>query len=52
MMDWMVLVVINGKEYLERICWSKEKAEELAEELNKKATNGKTYKVVNKSDNF
>lgn len=51
MMDWMVLVNINGKEYLERICYSKERAEAVAKEMNDK-NNGNTYRVVKGSDNF
>lgn len=51
MMDWMVLVNINGKEYLERICYSKERAEAVAKEMNDK-NNGNTYRVVNETDKF
>lgn len=51
MMDWMVLEVINGKEYLARICYCKERAEEVAKELTEQ-NKGKTYKVAEGSDNF
>ena len=51
MFEWMVTVEINGKEYLERICFSKEKAEAVAKEMNDK-NNGNTYRVVNETDKF
>jgi hypothetical protein len=51
MFDWMVLEVINGKEYLARICWCKERAEEVAKELAEQ-NKDKTYKVVEQADNF
>ena len=51
MFEWMVTVEINGKEYLERICYSKEKAEAVAKEMNDK-NNNRIYKVKKGSDKF